>query len=313
MYKKKRITAVIPAYNEEKLIHRVIETMPAYVDSVIIVDDGSRDRTRDIVHDADDTRVTLFEHDMNRGVGAAVATGYTRFLEDKGDIAVVMNGDAQMAPDDMNALLDAVIDEGADFAKGNRLFTGEAWTMIPKVRYFGNSFLSFLTKIASGYWHVADSQTGYTAITRSMLEKLPLEKLYQGYGYPNHMLVLLNIEGARVKDVPVKPVYNIGEKSGIRYHKVIPRLSWLLVKSFFYRMAAKYVIRDFHPLVLFYLAGIFLFLIDIPLVLRLAYLLLAEGRIFKANFQTVILVTIMSVQFTLFAMWFDMDYNKGLK
>lgn len=313
MYKKKHITVVIPAYNEEKLMRSVIDTMPASVDAVIIVDDASTDATRDRIADADDARVSLVRHETNRGAGAAVASGYRRFLESDSDIAVVMNGDAQMDPGDMEPLLDAVIEEGADYAKGNRLFTGEAWAMIPKVRYFGNSFLSFLTKIASGYWHAADSQTGYTAVTREMLEQIPLDRLYPDYGYPNHMLVLLNIAGARVKDVPVRPVYNVGETSGIRLHRVIPRLSWLLVKSFFYRMAAKYVIRDFHPLVLFYAAGIFLFLLDIPLVLRLVYLLCAEGRIFKANFQTVILVTIMAVQFTLFAMWFDMDYNKGLK
>ncbi|MFC1479329.1 glycosyltransferase family 2 protein [Planctomycetota bacterium] len=313
MYKKKHITVVIPVYNEEKLIGRVIETMPKYVDTVVIVDDASRDATRDRINEAGDKRVVLLTHDVNLGVGSGIVTGYSWFLENKGDIAVVMNGDAQMDPDDMGALLDAVIEGGADYAKGNRLFTGEAWTMIPKVRYFGNSFLSFLTKIASGYWHIADSQTGYTAVTREMLEKIPLEKLYSSYGYPNHILVLLNIAGARVKDVTIKPVYNVGETSGIRLHKVIPRLSWLLLKSFFYRMGAKYVIRDFHPLVLFYLTGIFLFLLDIPLVLRLLYLLVAEGRIYKANFQTVILVTIMAIQFTLFAMWFDMDYNKGLK
>jgi len=313
VYKDKNITVVIPAYNEEKLIGRVIETMPSFVDTIVVIDDCSRDATRDKVREAGDERVVLLVHERNSGPGAAVATGYRWVLENTGDVIVVMNGDAQMDPADMPALLDAVIEGGADYAKGNRLFTGEAWHIIPRVRYLGNSFLSFLTKIASGYWHVADSQTGYTAVRRETLARLPLDSLYPGYGYPNHLLVLLNIAGARVVDVPVRPVYNIGETSGIRLHAVIPRISWLLLKSFFHRMGAKYVIRDFHPLVLFYLVGMFLFVVDVPLVVRLVYLFFSEGKVFKANLQTVMFLTIMGLQFVLFAMWFDMDYNKDLK
>lgn len=313
MYKGKEIAVVVPAYNEELLITRVIDTMPDFVDTMVIVDDVSTDRTMEKVENSKDKRVVLVPHKQNKGVGASIVTGYKWVLENTGDIAVVMAGDAQMDPDDLPALLDQVIDNGVDYAKGNRLFTGEAWKMIPPVRYFGNSFLSFLTKIASGYWHVADSQTGYTAITREMLGKIPLDKIYPRYGCPNHILVLLNIEGAKVVDVPVKPVYNIGEKSGIKLQKVIPTLSWLLLKCFFYRMAMKYVIRDFHPLVLFYLAGAGLLVIDIPLIMRLFFLLLTEGKVYPQNFSAVIFLTIMAMQFLLFAMWFDMDYNKELK
>ncbi|MFC1581962.1 glycosyltransferase family 2 protein [Planctomycetota bacterium] len=315
MYKDKRIAVVIPAYNEEKLINRVIDTMPEIVDTIIIVDDCSTDATCEKVEASSDKRIVLVRHQVNGGAGRAIASAYQWLLEheDKGDIAVSMDGDGQMDPDDMPALIDPLIEEGMDYTKGNRLFTGEAWTMIPKVRYFGNSFLSFLTKIASGYWHVADSQTGYRAITREALGRLPLDKLYGRYGFPNHLLVLLNIAGAKVKDVPVRPIYGIGEKSGIRLSRVVPRLSWLLIKQFFYRLGAKYVIRDFHPLVLFYMTGFFLILMDIPLVFRLFYLLVVKKRIFQANLQTVIFVTIMAIQFLLFAMWFDMDYNKNLK
>ena len=116
--------------------------------------------------------------------------------------------------------------------------------------------LSLLTKIASGYWHVADSQTGYTAISRTMLAQLDLDRVYAGYGFPNDMLVHLNVWNARVRDFPSRPVYGVGEQSGIKLRRVVPRISWLLVKGFFWRLREKYVIRDFHPLVFFYALGI---------------------------------------------------------
>ena len=166
-----------------------------------------------------------------------------------------MNGDNQMDPDELLELATPVALGELDYAKANRLFTGEAWNLIPHNRYLGNAMLSLFTKIASGYWHVADSQAGYTAIGLPMLKRLDLDRIYTRYGYPNDMLVHLNIWNARVRDIPSRPIYGIGEKSGIRLRKVIPRISWLLLNGFFWRMGQKYVIRDFHPLVFFYAAG----------------------------------------------------------
>ena len=124
--------------------------------------------------------------------------------------------------------------------------------------------LSLLTKIASGYWHVADSQSGYTAITVEALRVLQLDRLYPRYGFPNHLLVELNNYDFRVRDVPIQPVYNVGEVSGIRLPKVVPTLSWLLVKCYFWRMKEKYIIRDFHPLVFFLTMGLMLTGAGIP-------------------------------------------------
>ena len=137
------------------------------------------------------------------------------------DVAVVMAGDAQMDPDDLPKLLDPIVDEEVDYAKGNRLFTGEAFKKIPKIRYFGNSVLSLLTKIASGYWHIADSQCGYTALNRRTLEIVDWAKMYKRYGQPNQLLVMLNVLNLSVRDVPVRPVYGVGEKSGIKLRKII--------------------------------------------------------------------------------------------
>jgi GT2 family glycosyltransferase len=180
-------------------------------------------------------------------------------VEEGCDIAVVMAGDAQMDPNDLEALVRPVAEDKTDYAKGNRLFTGQAWEIIPRYRYIGNAALSLLTKIASGYWHVADSQCGYTAISREALQKINIDKIYPRYGMPNDLLVKLNVADQRVYDVQVRPVYNIGEVSGIRVTSIIVSISWLLINRFFARMVNKYIIRDFHPLVFFYIFGLIAF------------------------------------------------------
>jgi hypothetical protein len=224
-----------------------------------------------------------------------------------------MDGDGQMNPDDLSAILDPVVEGKADYSKGNRLFTGEAYQKIPKVRYFGNAFLSLFTKIASGYWHVADSQSGYTAITKKALHLIDWNQLYTWYGHPNDILVRLNVHNLKVKDVPVEPVYNIGEKSGIKVGKAIFRIGWLLIKLFFWRMKEKYIIRDFHPLVFFYAFGGLFGVITIFLFIRLFIYWGFTGHIPAINALAGMFSFVSASLFTLFAMWFDMEANKDLK
>lgn len=315
MYKNKTIAAVVPCFNEETQIGKVVNTIPDYIDKIVIIDDKSKDRTVEVVKslNADSDRIIVIQHKKNQGVGGAIASGYKWARDNNIDVAVVMAGDAQMDPADLPNILDPVVLGEADYSKGNRLFTGEAYKKIPKTRYYGNSILSLLTKIASGYWHIADSQTGYTAINRKALEMIDWDKMYKRYGQPNDLLVRLNIYNFRVRDVLINPVYNVGEKSGIKIHKIVFTLSWLLFKLFLFRMKEKYVIRDFHPLILFYLFGILLFVIDIPLIVRLISLKLIDGFFPPMTMLAVMFVTIMAFQSVLFAMWFDMEYNKDLK
>lgn len=315
MYQQAIIGVVVPCYNEELLISRTISTMPEFVDHIIVVDDCSKDSTVEIVQklSKEDKRVVLIPHSVNKGVGGAISTGYLWCRDNGVDVAVVMAGDGQMDPADLPALLDPVVLGLTDYSKGNRLVTGEAWQKIPRVRYLGNSALTFLTKIASGYWWVTDSQTGYTALNRRALDVLPLEDIYPRYGMPNDFLVTLNIYNMRVVDVPVSPVYGIGEKSGIRIKKVIFQLSGLITRLFFKRMIQKYVIRDFHPLVLFYLFGALLLLLDVPLGLRLIWKWAATGEIPQLTALAAAGVTILGFQSLLFAMLFDMENNRELK
>jgi glycosyltransferase involved in cell wall biosynthesis len=316
MYQDHTIAVVVPAYNEERLIARVLETMPTCVDRIVVVDDASQDRTVEVVRSympKQNDRLTLVQHETNQGVGGAIATGYKWCRDREMDVAVVMAGDAQMNPDDLPALIEPVVQGEVDYTKGNRLFTGDAWNQIPKVRYLGNSAMSLLTKIASGYWHVADSQSGYTAINLKMLKLIDWDKMYKRYGQPNDLLVRLNVHNARVLDVPVTPVYNIGEDSGVRPLRMIPRLSWLLFKLFLYRMWQKYVIRDFHPLVFFYVMGTSLVFLCLPLSVRLFIKWAAQGGIPPINALTIVFCAVTGLQLLLFAMWFDMEYNQELR
>ncbi len=316
MIKGKKIAVVVPAHNEQLLIAQVIDTMPAFVDRIFIVDDLSQDKTKEIVReyeDKDPTKICLISHAVNKGVGGAIVTGYKMARDEAIDVVAVMAGDAQMDPNDLERIVSPVVGGETDYVKGNRLFRGESWDMIPHYRYLGNSTLSLLTKIASGYWHIADSQTGYTAISLRALRTLKLEAIYERYGMPNDLLIKLNICNFAVRDVSIRPVYNIGEKSGIRLLNVIPKISWLLLKGFVKRMVEKYIIRDFHPLVFFYLLGIFLTPSGALLGLYLAILRLSGAPVTATSALFSAFLIISGLQSLFFAMWFDMEYNKKLR
>ena len=312
MYKSKKIGVVVPSYNVSHLVDRVIETMPDFIDNIVIVNDCSKDDTRQVVESylPENNKVVLLNHEVNQGVGGAIATGYKWCRDNEMDVAVVMAGDAQMDPKDLPALLDPVVEGKADYTKGNRLFTGDAWNIIPRDRYLGNSALSFLTKMASGYWHVADSQCGYTAINKAALKRINWDQMYKRYGQPNDLLVRLNIYDFVVEDVPVTPVYDIGEKSGFKPLRMIPKLSWLLFKIFLYRMTQKYVIRDFHPLVLFYLTGALLGLIDLAFIIRFIVRWISLGSTPEITLFVIIFLSFSSLQCFLFAMLFDFELNR---
>src|ERR671910_2908481 len=309
----KRVAVVVPAHDEERLIGTTLAGIPEFVDRILVVDDASRDDTARVVRSSADPRVELVARDENGGVGAAIVTGYRRALDEGQDVVCVMAADNQMDPADLIALVEPVARGEVDYAKANRLVSGEAWELIPRTRYLGNAVLSLLTKIASGYWHVADSQTGYTAISRPMLAQLDIDRVYPRYGFPNDMLVHLNVWSARVRDFPSKPVYGVGEQSGIKLRRVVPRISWLLVKGFFWRLREKYVIRDFHPLVFFYALGLLMTLTGLVLGVLVTVLRLMGKDITTPTIVLVALLLISGSQFTLFAMWFDMESNKDLR
>jgi glycosyltransferase involved in cell wall biosynthesis len=313
MLEGKSVAVVVPAYREEELIGATLGGIPGFVDRIYVVDDGSPDGTAERARSFGDSRIEVITHERNEGVGAAILTGYERALIDEIDVVCVMAGDNQMDPAELEQLVRPVAGGEVDYAKANRLFTGEAWRVIPRHRYVGNAILSLLTKIASGYWHVADSQSGYTAISAAMLAQLDRDRIYRGYGFPNDMLVHLNVWNARVRDFPARPVYGVGERSGIRLRRVVPTISWLLLKGFLWRLREKYVIRDFHPLVFFYAFGFVMTATGLVLGIVETALRIAGNAVSVGTVVLVALLLIAGSQFTLFAMWFDMESNKDLR
>lgn len=315
MLEGKKIGVVVPAFNEEKLIRQVLETMPAFVDRVIVVDDCSEDQTGSEVKALQkrDSRLLLLRHNHNQGVGRAIATGYQKAKDERLDVVAVMAGDAQMDPNDLLTVVTPVVRGEVDYAKGNRLFRGESWKIIPHHRYLGNAVLSLLTKIASGYWHSGDSQCGYTAISLTALDLLPLTEIYPRYGMPNDLLIKLNVQNLRVRDVSVRPLYHQGGKSGMRLSRVIPQITFLLVKGFFRRLFYKYVILDFHPLVFFYLLGLLTFPLGFTFGLYLFIYRLFIGPVAATSALFAVFLVVSGLQSLFFAMWFDMEYNRHLK
>ncbi len=257
MYENQCIAAVVPAFNEERHIARVIETMPDYVDIIVVVDDRSTDRTAEVARSTGDPRLTVITHEQNTGVGGAIVTGHRAALELGAEIDVVMAGDAQMDPSYLPALLDPIVHDGYGFTKANRFFSTGSYEGMPAYRVFGNIVLSFMTKFASGYWHIFDPQNGYTATRRDVLQRLPMHQLAQRYSYENDVLINLNILRVPATDVPVPALY-ADEVSSIKLSRVGPEIFNLLVRGFWRRFLWKYVVHSFSPVALFLIGGLLL-------------------------------------------------------
>ncbi len=363
MLKGKTVAVVVPCYNEETQIGFVVETMPDFVDRIVIVNDCSPDRTAEVVKEliardrakgaslripphkvvrtrwneaeivmeeesarqmakyvpsevvneqAETDRIILINNLKNGGVGAGIARGYKWCQDHAIDCTAVMAGDGQMDPGELESICMPVIEEGIDYVKGNRLIHRSAWLVIPRVRFFGNSILSILTKLASGYWRVSDTQTGYTAIALRAMQAIKLHNIYRSYGMPNDMLVKLNIAQCTLREVEIKPIYRVGEQSKMKVGKVIPRVSRLLIKSFFIRLWRKYLFKDFHPLFIFYNYAFLAILISLPYAWKIGKAF-ATGTVLNTEPLIAFLFLATSgFQALIFAMWMDMQDNERL-
>jgi len=239
MFGPLRIAVVMPAFNEERGVEAAVRAVPGFVDHVLVVDDASSDGTAALLAALarePGSRIEILRHPHNRGVGAAIATGYRRALAVGVDAAVVMAGDGQMDPADLPALLGPLVDGRADYVKGNRFAGGGVLTEMPLHRVVGNVVLSLMTRVTSGYRQVFDSQCGYTAASRRALEVIDASGLFPRYGYPNDLLARLWPAGLRVEDVPVRAVYGPRWRSGIGWSTVIYPMSFVLVRSWVRRL-----------------------------------------------------------------------------
>ena len=346
MYDEETIGVVVPAYNEEAHIGSVIETIPAYVDRVYVVDDASTDDTWAVIReyarrinsssaDTDQAggassrpmpgeggppaaevgtdggftpRVVSVRHETNRGAGAAVKTGYSYALEDEMDVVAVMDGDGQMDPDELERIIKPVVDGGATYAKGNRLRSRRDYDGMSRWRLFGNGLLTLLTRVSSGYWELSDPQNGFTAISKGGLRAVSFDRLYDQYGFLNDMLQALNINREPIADVPHSAVY-ANETSSIKYSTFIPTVSILLARNFVERLARSYLIRRFHPLVLCYALGA---IVMVTGAIGGAYAVSSSGIDSFLGGMTSLAVGVLGVLLLILGAWFDVEDNEGL-
>lgn len=313
MFNDASIAVVVPVYNEESFIADTIASIPSYVDWIYVIDDASTDGTwaeiRRVIHDGGDAdRIVAIQHDRNRGVGGAIKTGYRRAAADGCDAVAVMAGDGQMDPDILPDLLTPVTDGTAAYAKGNRLHRPEDRRPMPRWRIFGNAVLTMLTRISSGYWQMTDPQNGYTVIHREAIESIPLDQLYNRYGFLNDLLATLNAYEFRIADVAHPAVYG-DERSMIRYRTFVPALSWLLLRRFLWRLKTRYLVRGFHPVVLCYPLGVGASVLGSGIMA--ASLIGTIGRSVAA-LTGALAIVLLGCLLLVMAMWFDIDDNDGL-
>ena len=309
----KNLAVIVPAYNEEVLIEKTINSIPEKVNKIVIINDCSKDDTEKIVRSLmkKNEKIELINFDKNSGVGAALIAGYNYCYEKKYDIAVVMPGDAQALPVDFDKLIEPVVSGKADYAKGNRLKNKNVKEIMPRHRFIGNTFLTILTKFATGYFHIMDPQMGYTALNVKMLEKINIQNLIKRYGYPGQLLFLLNMADAKVVDVEVTPHYDI-EKSGINLLTFVPKLMFLLIKLFIQRVYRKLLKEKMSPAGISYFFCFGMFLAFIGLLIRSLNYYISSGYIPGLTFMAFLTSIILFFIFFFFGVMFDYQDNQTL-
>lgn len=318
MYREKRIALVIPAYNEEKLIRSTLQAVPPFIDRVYVVDDLSPDRQNEVILQCAETdpRITLLKHSVNQGPGGAIITGYLKASQENYDITLVVGGDNQMPLQEAPKFLDPIIDNRADYTKGNRFLLSQlddTLAKMPKIRLIGNWMITMLTKMASGYYKIMDFVDGYTAISREAIDLIDWGKAWKKYGYPMDFLIRMNAYSLRVMDIPRTAIYLPGERqSQIKGFRYFLSVSPMLIRGFFWRLKFKYLYRDFHPLFLFYFFGLLSLLVGggFGLFMLVDKLFFSGSNVTGPRAVLSALFILSGMQLVLFAMFFDMEQGK---
>lgn len=258
------IAVVIPCYNVSRHIRDVIKNLPAEVNWIVAVNDRSNDDTERILSglQQENKKVIVINHEINLGVGGAMITGFKKSIELNSDITIKIDGDDQMDSSYIPALIKPIIDNKADYTKGNRFRDFKALRQMPALRRFGNLGLSFMIKAASGYWNIFDPNNGFVAINNEMLRTIDINKIHKRYFFESSMLIELYHAGAVIQEVPMKARYG-NEVSNLSLTRTLFGFPPKLLKAFIRRIILKYFLFDFNIASLYLLFGVPLFLLGL--------------------------------------------------
>ena len=306
MYRDHKIAISIPAYNEEKLIARTIQTLPEWVDLAVVVDDASTDRTSEVVRELNDPRVILLRNEESQGIGYTVIRGYKRAMEEGADILCLMAGDAQCDPAYLHSLIDAVLNGECEYAKANRFFHREDLKAMPAFRRFGNVVMSIVTKFATGYYSMSDSQNSYSAARAETLKRVDLDDISPRYEFENSQWLHFSLANVKIKDIPVPAVYG-EEESTIPMVSFVSRALRVMFRGFFRRIWEKYVLYSFHPIALFLFFGSIMLLWSLVFGSWVAIDSLGDETASTGTVMLVVLPFLMGFQLVLSAIVLDIQ------
>ncbi|MBF0406270.1 MAG: glycosyltransferase family 2 protein [Candidatus Riflebacteria bacterium] len=250
-----RLAAVIPCFRGGSTIVGVIKKIPEYVDHIIVVDDKCPDNSADLVESLHNTKVSVVRHSQNKGVGGAMISGFKKALELNAEIIIKIDADGQMNPDNIQKLILPLIQNEADYSKGNRFTDFKSLKNMPSVRLLGNSALSFMLKAASGYWNLMDPTNGFIAIKAETIQQLDFSEIAEDYFFESSMLIALNLQNAMVSDVYF-PAQYLGEHSSLSIRKSLITFPPRLLRGLIRRIFLKYFIYDFNMASVYFLLGI---------------------------------------------------------
>ena len=258
---KIKVKVIIPCYKVEKQIRKVVEELPDYVHSIILVNDKSPDSTPEILSQLaqENPKVTVVNHDVNQGVGGAMISGFLEALKTEGDFIVKLDGDGQMDASYIKKMVSGLESDGCDFAKGNRFFDRKELAQMPFIRRLGNLGLSFLIKMSSGYWKISDPTNGFFCIRQSTLQRIDTKRLSKRFFFECSLLIESFYAGAKIKDVAIPAIY-ADEKSNLSIFKTLLTFPPKLSSAFIRRIWRQYFVYDFNICSIYWLFGNLLFL-----------------------------------------------------
>jgi glycosyltransferase involved in cell wall biosynthesis len=313
MYRNTKVAVVIPAYNEEKLIATTIDKLPAFVDYIIVVNDGSKDKTGEVLakQKKQNKKLAVLTNDPNQGIGHTLIRGYKYAVSDTDAEAVgIVAGDDQFDTSYLQAMLDDFIDHELDYVKASRFFHRDAFKTMPKYRQVGNIVISLLTKFSTGYYNVTDITNGCGFLRREIIERVNFDLVKSRYDYETSMLTALSIAGAKIRDHAV-PAHYGEEKSTIKLLPTVLRNLRAVWQGFWQRIYYKYILYSFHPIALFLIGGLLLSVVGIIVALFLIIDKIASGASpSSGTVMLAVLPIILGFQMLMTSLIMDMN-NEG--